>query len=237
MVNQNNVENEETEGNEDIEEDEVANIEIGYNGNGNRNGYENDNEDNNEFENHIHEDIIEPLINDLQLVCPVCDLHFPLVAFRNHMLHTHPEFLAIWASALFGPLFQHEEYFTFVRGMMEEDTEEYTGLDVDNMSYEQLLALCEQIGDHKEGVKNVDEVLEELDIQVEQLEDEKHVYSRCPICLEEFSTANEEQRIEKIKSCGHIFCSDCIRKWFLENKQCPFCKTDVGAEMTEISDY
>lgn len=154
--------------------------------------------------------------NNTYLICPVCDLHFQLVDFRNHMLHTHPEFLAIWASALFGPMFQPEEYLNYVRSMLV-DTEEY---DIDNMTYEQLLELCEQIGDHKEGIQDIEVVLEKVEC-VDSLTE-----TNCPVCLEEFSTKHARE-IEKIKSCGHIFCSDCIRKWFTENKRCPMCKADA----------
>jgi hypothetical protein len=113
---------------------------------------------------------------------------------------------------------------------MVADTEEFANIDIDHMSYEQLLELCEQIGDHKEGIANIEEVLEKVDVL--QGQPHEYVYAHCPICLDEFSAAEEAVQVEKIKSCGHIFCSECIRKWFSQNKQCPFCKCDAstGAE-------
>jgi hypothetical protein len=135
------------------------------------------------------------------------------------MVHTHPEFLAIWASALFGPMFPHEEYVNYVRSMFV-DTEEFDNVDIDQMSYEQLLELCEEIGDHKEGVPDVEVVLEKIECQ------ENLTETQCPVCLEEFAS-EQTREVEKIKSCGHVFCSQCIRKWLAENKRCPLCKSDA----------
>lgn len=177
------------------------------------------------FGDENNEEFYEPVFeeNQLMLVCPVCDLHFQVNEFRNHLLYTHPEFVAIWASALFGPMFHEDEYLDFVRGVIV-DTYEFPNVDVDNMTYEQLLELCEEIGDHKEGIADVEQVLEKMSL------DDLTEETKCPICLEEFCSIEDERNdvVEKIKLCGHVFCSQCIRKWFTENKRCPLCKGDAS---------
>lgn len=174
---------------------------------------------NNEGEGSIFGDAVYE-DSDVLVVCPVCDLHFDVSQFRDHLLHTHPDFVAIWASALFGPLFHQEEYLDYVRGLARDGVY-FDDIDIDHMTYEQLLELCEEIGDHKEGITNVEDVLAEVESTDTLLE------TKCPICLEEFATKREMGQIEKIRSCGHIFCRDCIRTWLTDNKRCPLCKSEA----------
>lgn len=129
------------------------------------------------------------------------------------MIFTHPEFLALWASSTLGQTFQEDEYFNFLQSLEDRDD-----LDVDEMSYEELLELCETIGDHKEGIKNIDDVsvVVEKDTLIE--------IEKCPVCLEEFK---DIEVCRKINVCGHVYCSECIQKWFSESKRCPVCKKEA----------
>uniref|UniRef100_A0A0C9RRT7 RING-type E3 ubiquitin transferase n=1 Tax=Wollemia nobilis TaxID=56998 RepID=A0A0C9RRT7_9CONI len=99
-------------------------------------------------------------------------------------------------------------------------------LDVDNMSYEELLALEERIGNVSTGLteetvskclkKSIYLSCKESDEPAKkQPEDEI-----CSICREEYQD-NEELGI---LDCGHIHHSDCIKKWLLLKNICPICK-------------
>jgi hypothetical protein len=45
----------------------------------------------------------------------------------------------------------------------------------------------------------------------------------CSICLEDVL---ESARVRCLKSCQHIFHSNCIEKWFLEKNCCPTCRKE-----------
>lgn len=101
-------------------------------------------------------------------------------------------------------------------------------LDVDNMTYEELLDLEERIGNVSTGLseETVSKSLKRIvfycgiessadEASKKQPEDEL-----CSICREEYKD-NEEQGI---LDCGHKHHSDCIRKWLLLKNLCPICK-------------
>ena len=90
----------------------------------------------------------------------------------------------------------------------------------DTMSYEQLLQLEEDAGKvckglTKEQIKNLPCV-----------KYEKKKYSecyQCIICMDEF---NEGEKVTLLP-CDHIFHMECIEKWLLKEKTCPFCKSEI----------
>jgi len=90
---------------------------------------------------------------------------------------------------------------------------------VDNMSYEELLALEERMGNVKKGLTKE---------QIEKLPRDKYVKNKfiedkCIICQYEFK--NYEKLI--VLACKHCFHPDCISQW-LENKTtCPYCKGEI----------
>ncbi|CAN4092677.1 unnamed protein product [Withania somnifera] len=95
-------------------------------------------------------------------------------------------------------------------------------LDVDNMSYEELLALEERIG-------NVCTGLTEETI-LNRLKQRKHVSIRteeptdaepCCICQEEYKDGEELGKLD----CGHDFHRDCVKQWLMQKNLCPICKT------------
>lgn len=90
-------------------------------------------------------------------------------------------------------------------------------------SYEELMQLCEYIGYHKQGIHNVDNVsTKNLVAGDKSLAPD----DTCAICLD---TLCSKESVRKIKKCSHAFCSECIEKWFEENKICPLCKTDLDS--------
>ncbi|XP_039049989.1 probable E3 ubiquitin-protein ligase RHG1A isoform X2 [Hibiscus syriacus] len=94
-------------------------------------------------------------------------------------------------------------------------------LDVDNMSYEELLALEERIGNVSTGLTE-ETILNRLkqrkysSTSRAQLEAEP-----CCICQEEYNDGENLGTLE----CGHNFHADCIKQWLMQKNLCPICKT------------
>ncbi|KDO59730.1 hypothetical protein CISIN_1g0024832mg, partial [Citrus sinensis] len=95
-------------------------------------------------------------------------------------------------------------------------------LDVDNMSYEELLALEERIGDVSTGLS------EETIMKI--MKREKYVSTEtesptdlepCCICQEEYTDGDDLGVLD----CGHNFHTDCIKLWLMQKNLCPICKT------------
>ncbi|KAH7537397.1 probable E3 ubiquitin-protein ligase ZFP1 isoform X2 [Ziziphus jujuba] len=93
-------------------------------------------------------------------------------------------------------------------------------LDVDNMTYEELLALGERIGNVNTGLSEgmisnclVEKTSSSTDHDLEE--------ASCPICLEGYKSKDE---VGTIKNCGHDYHVSCIKKWLLMKNACPICK-------------
>uniref|UniRef100_A0A0E0HA14 RING-type E3 ubiquitin transferase n=1 Tax=Oryza nivara TaxID=4536 RepID=A0A0E0HA14_ORYNI len=92
-------------------------------------------------------------------------------------------------------------------------------LDIDDMSYEELLALEERIGHVNTGL--ADEkisgcVMEVACCSSSHLQDDQD-NERCVICLEEYK---HEDTLGRLK-CGHGFHCNCIKKWLQVKNTCP----------------
>ncbi|KAJ8539512.1 hypothetical protein K7X08_013764 [Anisodus acutangulus] len=95
-------------------------------------------------------------------------------------------------------------------------------LDVDNMTYEELLALEERIGDVCTGLseETISSRLTQRNyicIKTEEPED----VEPCCICREEYNNGDDLGTLE----CGHDFHTDCIKQWLMQKNLCPVCKT------------
>ena len=89
---------------------------------------------------------------------------------------------------------------------------------VDDMSYEELLALEERIGNVNNGLN--DQQINKLN---EVYFDKKKYNDLCIICQNNF----KDREKVLIIPCKHVFHKDCIVPWLKNKKQCPFCKSDV----------
>ncbi|KAM7250738.1 hypothetical protein ACFE04_022621 [Oxalis oulophora] len=104
-------------------------------------------------------------------------------------------------------------------------------LDIEHMSYEELLALEEQIGSVSIGLSK-----ETINCQ---LKTRTHLSSAnrtilkelagfdqdsdsCIICQEEYK---KKEKIGTL-SCGHEYHADCLTKWLLVKNVCPICKSE-----------
>ncbi|KAI3731020.1 hypothetical protein L1987_62203 [Smallanthus sonchifolius] len=93
-------------------------------------------------------------------------------------------------------------------------------LDIDRMSYEELLALEERIGYVSSGLSE-DGMSNCLWEKIYCPMDQNH--DPCPICLEEYKNG---EKIGRMKKCGHEYHVDCIKKWLVMKKVCPICKSE-----------
>ncbi|XXG52038.1 hypothetical protein AAC387_Pa03g0459 [Persea americana] len=94
-------------------------------------------------------------------------------------------------------------------------------LDVDNMSYEELLALEDRIGNVNTGLGE-EVVNKNLKHSKCVLSTEKGVpKDSCSICQEEYLEEDEAGTLD----CGHYFHVACIKQWLGCKNICPICKS------------
>ncbi|KAI3712257.1 hypothetical protein L1987_70808 [Smallanthus sonchifolius] len=118
-----------------------------------------------------------------------------------------------------------EDYILFdpyINGVADRhDRHQDMRLDVDNMSYEELLALEERIGDVKTGL--TEEVI------LKSMKQRKHFsfmvistqnFEPCCICQEEYDNGDDIGSLD----CGHDFHTCCIKQWLTLKNLCPICK-------------
>jgi hypothetical protein len=179
------------------------------------NTYNNNNNPNNFYDN----------INDTSR-CPVCNEELNIFELFTHIFLNHEQFLAVWTSLSF-PSINPDDTNSITHllrnlGISNDILNNHFDDEFDQLSYEQLTALCDEIGYHKIGIKNIDNVAPAI-VRMKKGTDEE----RCPICLEDMHKA---LYMRIIKECQHEFCGECIEKWFKENKNCPICKLEINDE-------
>ncbi|XP_020266284.1 E3 ubiquitin-protein ligase MBR2-like, partial [Asparagus officinalis] len=101
-------------------------------------------------------------------------------------------------------------------------------LDVDRMSYEELLELGDRIGYVNTGLRE-EEISRSLRKMKHSILDASPLYfssemeKKCSICQEEYEDNDEMGKLE----CGHRYHVYCIKQWLLQKNSCPICKTAV----------
>ncbi|XP_061356237.1 E3 ubiquitin-protein ligase MBR2 [Gastrolobium bilobum] len=124
-----------------------------------------------------------------------------------------------------------EDYMVFdpflYHGMAEmHDRHREMRLDVDNMSYEELLALEERIGDVSTGLsEDIINKLLKQQIYVSVMAESTTNLEPCCICQEEYADGENVGSLD----CGHEFHSNCIKQWLIQKNMCPICKTTALA--------
>lgn len=103
-------------------------------------------------------------------------------------------------------------------------------MDVDHMSYEELLALGEQIGTAKTGLS--EEVIVshlktrsfssvEIPCNLESAACSDHKTDFCVICQSDY----KDQENVGTLDCGHEYHADCVTNWLIVKNSCPICKS------------
>ncbi|KAK7291401.1 hypothetical protein RIF29_06512 [Crotalaria pallida] len=98
-------------------------------------------------------------------------------------------------------------------------------LDVDNMSYEQLLELGEKIGYVGTGLKE-DEMglnIRKIKLLISNDISKNQIDKKCSICQEEYEAGEEVGRL----NCEHSYHFQCIKQWLVHKNFCPVCKQQV----------
>ncbi|CAI8594917.1 unnamed protein product [Vicia faba] len=99
-------------------------------------------------------------------------------------------------------------------------------LDVDNMSYEQLLELGERIGYVKTGLKE-DEMrhnIKKIKVLFSNDVSKHQIDKKCTICQEEYELDDELGML----NCEHCYHFQCIKQWLVLKNFCPVCKHEVA---------
>ncbi|KAJ8550886.1 hypothetical protein K7X08_000256 [Anisodus acutangulus] len=98
-------------------------------------------------------------------------------------------------------------------------------LNVDNMSYEELLELGDRIGYVSTGLKE-DEITKcvrrtkpFISNNLSHLRTE--LEKNCSICQEEYEAEDEMGKL----GCGHFYHMHCIKQWLMHKNSCPVCKS------------
>ncbi|KAF3597123.1 hypothetical protein DY000_02027708 [Brassica cretica] len=95
-------------------------------------------------------------------------------------------------------------------------------LDIDNMSYEELLALEERIGTVSTALPEeaISKSLKTSIYQIKPSSDHKED-AKCSICQEEYTIGDEVGRLH----CEHTYHLKCVQEWLRMKSWCPICKT------------
>ncbi|PON92786.1 43kDa postsynaptic protein [Trema orientale] len=103
-------------------------------------------------------------------------------------------------------------------------------LDIEDMSYEELLALGERIGNVNTGLSE-ETIMSQLmtttylssRISLSLVEADDKDADCCIICQDDY------KNFEKIGilNCGHEYHAECLKKWLLIKNVCPICKSEA----------
>ncbi|CAN8292731.1 unnamed protein product [Cochlearia groenlandica] len=108
----------------------------------------------------------------------------------------------------------------FVMGRITDSRDNFHNLrlDVDSMSYEQLLELGDRIGYVNTGLKEreIHRCLRKVNHSL------SHTLAdiKCSICQDEYE---REAQVGKL-DCGHSFHVECVKQWLIRKNACPVCK-------------
>lgn len=169
--------------------------------------------------------------DDLLLVEQVTRDHVPSEGFLSGFMARYRSGLQGGLSSLEDSMEDSNGYWRFDMGGTEElenyfifnDRHRGMRMDIDGMSYEELLALGERIGTVKTGLSD--------DAQSKCLN--KSIYmptasgchgdcdKKCSICQEEYLAGEEVGKM----ACKHYYHISCIQRWLRQKNWCPICKS------------
>ncbi|WOL04626.1 E3 ubiquitin-protein ligase [Canna indica] len=97
-------------------------------------------------------------------------------------------------------------------------------MDIDNMSYEELLALEERIGNVNTGLS--EEMVSRCMVEAIYHSSHQIQQGKCTICLEEYEDSEKLGRL----NCGHDFHVCCISQWLQMKNVCPICREPASSD-------
>ncbi|KAG8656770.1 E3 ubiquitin-protein ligase MBR2 isoform X2 [Manihot esculenta] len=120
----------------------------------------------------------------------------------------------------------------FLNGLNVHDQHRDMRLDIDNMSYEELLALEERMGTVSTALTEeaLSECLKTSIYQSASLEDAtldlcgEKADIKCSICQEDYAVGDEVGRLQ----CEHRYHVACIHQWLRLKNWCPICKASAA---------
>lgn len=107
---------------------------------------------------------------------------------------------------------------------MDEDEGDFEDFDLDELSYEELIALGEFIGEEKRGLP-MNEIPSCLHSSKFRTIENRSGIDRCVICQVEYEDGEELASLP----CEHPYHSECISKWLQVKRVCPICGTEVSS--------
>ncbi|XP_039054253.1 uncharacterized protein LOC120196530 [Hibiscus syriacus] len=109
---------------------------------------------------------------------------------------------------------------------LEEDPDILEDMRLDNMSYEELLELKEQIGDVCTGLSEETIIANMRRRKHQSITTEPPIETEpCCICQEDYADGEELGKL----GCGHEFHFNCIKEWLVRKNSCPICKNPALA--------
>ncbi|KAL4302370.1 hypothetical protein GQ457_10G000160 [Hibiscus cannabinus] len=127
----------------------------------------------------------------------------------------------------------------FLNGLNFYDQHRDMRLDIDNMSYEELLALEERMGNVSTALSEeaMSKCLTKTVYELTSLEDSKVRCEiekddvKCSICQEEYVVGDEVGRLK----CEHRYHVGCIQQWLQVKNWCPICKASAQGTQSSCS--
>ncbi|KAJ9445145.1 E3 ubiquitin ligase BIG BROTHER [Diplonema papillatum] len=121
--------------------------------------------------------------------------------------------------------FQHE-ITTLMAVLQQHFAQAFVDVDTDNMDYDELLDLCESIGNVSVGLKP--EEIERITTKALWNPDSvpEGADESCSICLCAYESGEGTRELP----CDHLFHMECIDKWLVDSKKCPVCKSEVTTQ-------
>ncbi|OIV92156.1 hypothetical protein TanjilG_18728 [Lupinus angustifolius] len=138
------------------------------------------------------------------------------VSSDRHRSLINEGFIAVERASLYGS-----------RNMLDQHRD--MRMDIDNMSYEELLALGERIGHVSTGLSE-DMLSKCLTESIYCSSDQTQDEATCVVCLEEYKNMDD---VGTLKTCKHDYHVSCIKKWLSMKKICPICKASAMPEDTK----
>ncbi|XP_010526271.1 PREDICTED: E3 ubiquitin-protein ligase RLIM-like [Tarenaya hassleriana] len=110
-------------------------------------------------------------------------------------------------------------------GLSFHDRHRDMRLDIDNMSYEELLALEERIGSVSIALSEeaISKCMERSIYQITVSDNVSKDDAKCSICQEEYTEGDEVGRLH----CKHRYHVGCVQEWLRLKNWCPICRASA----------